>query len=100
MHEIGVAPMPEPAPSYADQTVHARENVIHEVGLCQGRLGFHRTIVLLENGCAQFSNIAGLGQIRFPKGNLIAASEEIRKVLEREGVLSKSTAETKPTGTT
>lgn len=68
----------------ADEKLHARLNVIHEVGLFQGRLGFNRAIVLLEDGCEEFSNIEGLGQIRFPKGNISAAFEEIRQVLERE----------------
>jgi hypothetical protein len=43
--------------------------------------------MLLEEGCSEFSNIHGLGQIRFPKGNIKAAFEEVRQVLEREGVL-------------
>jgi predicted nucleotide-binding protein len=71
----------------ADGKVQARMNVIHEAGLFQGRLGFTRAIVLLEEGCEPFSNIEGLGQIRFPKGNVSAAFEEIRRVLEREGLL-------------
>lgn len=70
----------------ADGTVQARMNVIHEVGLFQGRLGFTKAIVLLEEGCEEFSNIQGLGQIRFPKGNISAKFEDIRQVLEREGV--------------
>ncbi|ANC80080.1 TIR domain-containing protein [Pseudomonas putida] len=70
-----------------DGTIEARTNVIHEVGLFQGRLGFTKAIVLLEEGCEEFSNIHGLGQIRFPKGNISAKFEEIRQVLEREGVL-------------
>lgn len=64
--------------------LQARMNVIHEVGLFQGRLGFERAIILLEEGCAEFSNVQGLGQIRFPKANIAAAFEEIRRVLERE----------------
>lgn len=68
--------------------LHARENVIHEVGLFQGHLGFRKAIVLLENGCVEFSNIHGLGQIRFDKGNIAAKLEEIRQVLEREGIIS------------
>ncbi len=73
---------------HADKTFHARENVIHEIGLFQGRLTFEKAIVLLEEGCAEFSNIHGLTAIRFPKGNIMAQSQEIRDVLEREGVRS------------
>lgn len=71
----------------SDGNKRARMNVIHEAGLFQGRLGFTRAIVLLEEGCEEFSNIQGLGQIRFPKGNIKASFEEIRQVLEREGVI-------------
>lgn len=72
----------------ADGSMTARLNVIHEAGLFQGRLGFARAIVLLEEGCEEFSNIAGLGQIRFPAGNIAASFEEVRRVLEREGFVS------------
>lgn len=71
----------------ADGEWHARMNVVHEAGLFQGRLGFTKAIVLLEEGCEEFSNIQGLGQIRFPKGNIAPAFEEIRRVLEREGLI-------------
>lgn len=73
---------------HKDGQLHARENVIHEIGLFQGRLGFRRAIVLYENGCAEFSNIHGLNQIRFLKGDIRAAFEEVRQVLEREGIIS------------
>ena len=52
--------------------IQARMNVVHEAGLFQGRLGFTKSIVLLEEGCKEFSNIQGLGQIRFPKGRISA----------------------------
>ncbi len=71
-----------------DGNNQARMNVIHEVGLFQGRLGFSKAIVLLEEGCAEFSNIQGLGQIRFPAGNIKASFEEVRHVLEREKLLT------------
>jgi predicted nucleotide-binding protein len=71
----------------ADGKMRARENVVHEVGLFQGRLGFERAIVLLEEGCEEFSNIHGLGQIRFPKGNISAKFEDIRAILEREDLI-------------
>ena len=70
-----------------DGTLHARENVIHEAGLFQGRLGFERAIILLEEGCEEFSNIHGLGQIPFSKGKIRATFEEVRRVLEREGII-------------
>ncbi len=72
---------------HADTTFHARESVIHELGLFQGKLGFKKAIVLMEEGCAEFGNIHGLVQIRFPKGDITAKSEEIRRVLEREGLI-------------
>lgn len=72
---------------HSDSTKHARENVIHEVGLFQGKLGFKKAIVLLEEGCAQFSNIHGLTHIPFPRGNIGATFEKVRQVLEREAIL-------------
>lgn len=72
---------------HGDGLQYARQNVIHEAGLFQGRLGFERAIILLEDCCEEFSNIHGLGQIRFPKGKISAVFEEIRRVLEREGLV-------------
>jgi len=57
----------------AEGKIRARENVVHEVGLFQGRIGFSKAIVLLEQGCEEFSNILGIGEIRFPKGNIKSA---------------------------
>ncbi|MDG4885447.1 TIR domain-containing protein [Mesorhizobium sp. WSM4884] len=71
----------------ADGTLNPRMNVVHEAGLFQGRLGFKRAIILLEEGCQDFSNVTGLGQIRFPPGNVDAKRDEIRQVLEREGIV-------------
>ena len=71
----------------SDGKMQARMNVIHEAGLFQGKLGFTKAIVLLEEGCEEFSNIQGLGQIRFPKGKIKEVFEDIRQVLEREGIL-------------
>ena len=74
-----------------DGQIAARQNVVHEVGLFQGRLGLRRAIVMLEEGCEEFSNIAGLGQIRFTKGAIERSFEEVRATLEREGVLISMT---------
>jgi predicted nucleotide-binding protein len=70
-----------------DGKIQARMNVIHEAGLFQGRLGFSKAIIVLEEGCEEFTNIKGLGQIRFPKGKIKAAFEEVRQVLEREDLI-------------
>jgi len=43
----------------------ARQNVVHEVGLFQGRLGFTRAIVISQEGTEVFSNIAGVHQLQF-----------------------------------
>ena len=64
--------------------MHARENVIHEAGLFQGRLGFDRAIVLLEEGCQEFSNIHGLVQIRFAPGAIEAVVGDVLATLRRE----------------
>ena len=71
----------------ADGRVQARQNVVHEVGLFQGRLGFERAAILLEEGCSDFSNATGIGQIRFPKGNLSSSFEGIRDWLTREALI-------------
>ncbi len=67
----------------------ARMNVIHEAGLFQGKLGFEYAIILLENGCEEFSNIHGVGQIRFDKGKLSSTFHEVRRHLEDRGILPK-----------
>jgi len=75
-----------------DGSMRARENVIHEAGLFQGKLGFRKAIILLENGCGEISNMAGLGHIRFDRDNMQANFEEVRGVLEREKILPNAQA--------
>jgi predicted nucleotide-binding protein len=77
-----------------DGKLHARENVVHEAGLFQGRLGFTKAILLLEETCEKFSNIEGLGYIPFTTGKIRAAFEDIRKVLnERLIALEEKSAD-------
>ena len=75
---------------HKDGTLHARENVIHEIGLFQAQLGYERAIILLEDGCKDFSNIHGVTHIPFPKENIKAAFEEIRGVLKRERIIKQT----------
>lgn len=67
-----------------DGIAHARENVVHETGLFQGKLSFKRSIILLEDGCNEFSNISGLQQLRFQKGNIKEIFGDVLAVLRRE----------------
>jgi Predicted nucleotide-binding protein containing TIR-like domain len=66
----------------------ARQNVVHEIGLFQGRLGFPRAIILKENGAEEFSNVKGLTYIPFKKGGIAEAFPEIDRALVRERVIS------------
>jgi predicted nucleotide-binding protein len=65
-------------------SVHARENVIHELGLFQGQLGWRKAIILLEEDVEEFSNIHGTNQIRFNKGNIQQTFGEVLATIRRE----------------
>jgi hypothetical protein len=67
-----------------DGKLVARQNVIHEVGLFQGELGFARAIVLLEEGVEEFSNIHGIEQIRFRQSNIKETFGDVLATLRRE----------------
>ena len=67
-----------------DGSMRARQNVIHEIGLFQGRLGFTKAIVLKEDGTEEFSNINGVNQIRYAKENIKETFGDVVAVLKRE----------------
>jgi predicted nucleotide-binding protein len=67
-----------------DGKLNARPNVIHEIGLFQGRLGFTKAIVLLEEGTEEFSNLFGIQQLRFAKGNIKEVFGDVLATLKRE----------------
>jgi predicted nucleotide-binding protein len=69
---------------HVDGAVHARQNVVHELGLFQGRLGFTRAIVLLEDGVQEFSNILGVNQIRFSKARIRETFGDVVATIRRE----------------
>lgn len=69
---------------HIDGEWHARQNVIHELGLFQGRLGFARAIALLEDGVQEFSNILGVNQIRFSKGSIRETFGDVVATIRRE----------------
>jgi predicted nucleotide-binding protein len=67
-----------------DQSVRARQNVVHEAGLFQGRLGFSRAIILLEEGTDTFSNIDGVQYVPFSRNNIRETFGDVLATLRRE----------------
>jgi len=50
----------------------------------RGRLGLRRAIVLREDGCKEFSNLAGVQEIRFSKANIRETFGEVLATIKRE----------------
>ena len=48
----------------------ARENVMHEIGFFQGKLGLDKVCILHEEGTNIPSNLAGVVYIPYPKRNV------------------------------
>ena len=69
----------------ADGHVRARQNVIHEAGLLQGKLGFKKVVILKQDGVEELTNLAGLQYISF-KDRIEQAFYDLGKVLKREGL--------------
>lgn len=69
----------------ADGGRRARQNVVHEAGLFQGRLGFQRGVLLVQEGLEEFTNVAGLQYIPFTGDRIEQAFYELQRTLKREG---------------
>jgi predicted nucleotide-binding protein len=67
-----------------DETMRARQNVVHEAGLFQGRLGFSKTVILLENGTTNFSNLDGIQYVPFSPGNIRETFGDVLGAIRRE----------------
>jgi 8-oxo-dGTP pyrophosphatase MutT (NUDIX family) len=63
--------------------LRARQNVVHETGLFQGRLGFSRAIIVRQRGCDAFSNLAGLHELHYT-ADIKEAFGEVVAALRRE----------------
>ncbi len=70
-----------------DGKSRARQNVIHEAGLFQGRLGFDRVIILKQDGIEEFSNIAGLQYIPFSGDNIEQCFYELQRKFKKLGLI-------------
>ncbi|MFJ8770243.1 PfkB family carbohydrate kinase [Streptomyces clavifer] len=71
----------------SDGERRAGEDVVHQVGIFQGHYGFGRVALLTEEGCAAFSNIAGLIRLNFTPGRIDSTFWELKRMLMREGLL-------------
>lgn len=71
----------------SEGTIRARQNVIHEAGLFQGRLGFDRVVILKQSETEEFSNIAGLQYIPFSGDNIEQCFYELQRKLKKSGMI-------------
>jgi len=72
-----------------DGAKRARQNVIHEAGLFQGRLGFDRAILLVQRGLEAFSNVDGLQYAPFSDENIEETFYQLQRALNAKGIQSK-----------
>ncbi len=68
----------------ADSTMRARQNVVHETGFFQGRLGFEKAIILREDGCESLTNLDGVQEIRYPAGRIRETFGDVVATIRRE----------------
>lgn len=71
----------------AEGKTRARQNVIHEAGLFQGRLGFDKVIILKQEGLEEFSNIAGLQYISFTDEKIEQCFWELQRKFKKMGLV-------------
>jgi predicted nucleotide-binding protein len=65
----------------------ARQNVVHEIGLFQGHLGFSKVALLEQEGIEGCSNLLGLQTIRFHGEDIENTFYRLQKMLQREGLI-------------
>lgn len=70
-----------------EQGKRARQNVLHEIGLFQGKLGFNKVILLCQRGVEKFSNVDGLQHLEFEGSNIEKSFHDLDNVLRREHLL-------------
>lgn len=73
-----------------DGTRRARQNVIHEAGLFQGRYGFERVMLLVEEDCEVFPELAGLSAIRFSRGSVDTTFWQLQRMIRTQGFSARA----------
>ncbi|WP_188508098.1 TIR domain-containing protein [Parapedobacter pyrenivorans] len=67
---------------FENSEIRARENVLHEIGFFQGKLGLEKVVLLHEEGVSIPSNIHGLVYIAFPKDTVEATFGALNRELK------------------
>lgn len=65
----------------------ANQRVLQLAGLFQGRYGFERVAMVVEEGCDVLSNVAGIVRLDYPRGDIGRVFWQMRQMLHREGLL-------------
>jgi sugar/nucleoside kinase (ribokinase family) len=71
----------------SDGSSRARQNIVHEAGLFQGRYGFKRVALLVEEGCELPSNLGGLVRHDFAHLHIDHTFTSLSRHLRRENLL-------------
>jgi predicted nucleotide-binding protein len=69
-----------------DGQLRARQNVVHETGLAQGKLGFSKVVILRQDGVEEITNLSGLQYISFAS-RIEQGFYDLDRALKREGLL-------------
>ncbi len=85
LDECGFAIIVATAEDASDDGLRARQNVVHETGLFQGRLGFERVAILKQKPVTVYSNLAGLLDFPFDGDNISATFHDVSKQLRSFG---------------
>jgi CheY-like chemotaxis protein len=65
-----------------DGALRARQNVIHELGFCQGKYGRQNVVLLAERGVELFTNISGIVRVEFDPQHFDSSFEELRREMQ------------------
>jgi len=66
----------------ADGKMRTRQNIVHEIGFCQGHLGRENVLVLKQRGVEGFTNISGIVYEEFVGDNIKSAFQKIEQELD------------------
>jgi sugar/nucleoside kinase (ribokinase family) len=80
----------------ADGQWRARQNVVHEVGLFQGRYGFDRVILLVEEGVEEVPRTAAPFTVTFPRNGIDTVFWQLRRMFHSQLSASPTRHGTEP----